>query len=148
MSSYFQTRMAEIRAEVLSRPRPEPWKPTPTRPVSERPVKKRAKAPNGYVYFFRAGNVVKIGFSTNVRERSHSLQTGCSERAFMVKVLPGTPAREREFHRRFAEYRTNGEWFDLRGRLAKYLERDIRPVALPGKMTPIAQVEDDDDFCL
>ncbi len=90
----------------------------------------------GYVYFFRAGNVVKIGFSNNPRERSRSLQTACSEKAFMVKFIRGTVRKEREFHKRYAEYRLNGEWFDLRGRLAKYLEMHFRPAPIPDPIVP------------
>lgn len=88
----------------------------------------------GAVYFVKAGNEAKIGFTTNPRGRLHSIQTGCAHPAKMVKVVPGTPAKEREFHRRFAEYRLTGEWFDLRGRLAKYLECDNKPVEFPPRI--------------
>lgn len=90
----------------------------------------------GYVYFFRAGNTVKIGFSNSLYERNRSLQTACPEKAFMAHVVKGSMSLERSFHKRFAEYRLKGEWFELRGRLAKYLERHIRPVELPAPITP------------
>lgn len=126
MSSYFEQRLAEIGAEMAERR--AAYTPPPPPPIAE-PKKKAAR--NGYVYFFRAGNAVKIGFSTNLRERASKLQTTCPERAFMAKFVKGTPRTERDFHKRFAEYRLSGEWFDLRGRLAKYLERHIRPIDFP-----------------
>lgn len=51
-------------------------------------------------------------------------------------------------HERFSEYHLRGEWFDLRGRLAKYLEMHIRPIDLPGRVE-IARIEvDEPEFYL
>lgn len=97
--------------------------------------------PTGHVYFLRSGNAVKIGFSTNLRERQRSIQTACSEPAFICRVIEGDMDTERAFHKRFAEYRLKGEWFDLRGAVARYLERHIWPIELPG---PMPEPEDDD----
>lgn len=127
-NTYFRTRLAEIRAEVDARP---------PRPAPE-PSKAKDADQDGYVYFMKAGNVVKIGFTTNPRARLHSLQTGCADPAIIVKIVEGTRRKERYFHKRFEIYRLKGEWFDLRGMLAKYLERCISPVALP---TPKQQPE-------
>lgn len=91
----------------------------------------------GYVYFFRAGNTVKIGFSNSLQERNRSLQTACPEQAFIAHVVKGSMTTERQFHRRFSEYRVKGEWFELRGRLAKYLERHIYPIELPEPLVAI-----------
>lgn len=89
------------------------------------------KRKQGYVYFAKSGDAVKIGFSTNPKDRLHSIQTGCAAPAKMVKLIRGTHSTERQFHRRFAEYNLKGEWFDLRGRLAKYLENFTKPVEWP-----------------
>jgi len=83
------------------------------------------------LYFLKSGNAVKIGYSTNPRGRLHSLQTGCSEPAFFAKIIPGRRADEARFHKRYAEYRLRGEWFDLRGSLARYLERCNAPAPFP-----------------
>ena len=85
----------------------------------------------GYVYFLRGPNEVKIGFSRNLPARLEKLRTGNAFPVFICKIISGDRETERHFHKRFAEYRLKGEWFDLRGKLAKYLERDIRPVDLP-----------------
>ena len=79
----------------------------------------------------KAGNAVKIGRSTNLRSRFKSLQTGSADAARIVKIIPGGQRREKEFHKRFAEYRIRGEWFDLRGALAKYLEMCVHAIDLP-----------------
>lgn len=91
----------------------------------------KTMATQGHVYFLRSGNVVKIGFSTNLRERQKSLRTARPEPSFICKVVKGSPATERALHKRFAQYRLAGEWFDLRGDLARHLEQHIYPIDLP-----------------
>lgn len=133
MSNYVALRIAEIMADRASMP--------PSRDIPY--VKKSTSPKTGYVYFLKTGNEVKIGFSVNPRERLHSLQTGCARPAKMVKIVKGTPTTERAFHKRFAEYHLKGEWFDLRGRLAKYLEQCVDPVAFP-KPTEKLPVDDEE----
>jgi hypothetical protein len=82
----------------------------------------------GHVYFLRGANEVKIGFSRNLPQRLEKLRNGNAFPVFICKIVAGTQATERRFHKQFAEYRIRGEWFDLRGRLAKYLERHVRPL--------------------
>lgn len=128
--SYFKMRMAEIEADLSMRRGS-----CDQTPEFAKVTNKRRRVvddyTDGYVYFFKAGNSVKIGFSTNLKERAKSIQTGCPDAGFIAKYERGTPLRERYFHKKFAEYRLTGEWFGLRGRLAKYLERDVYPVGLP-----------------
>ena len=100
-------------------------------------VARRKIAERGHVYFLRASNTVKIGFSTNLRSRLKSIRTGCPDEAKIVKIVRGGMKVEKSFHDRFAEYRTKGEWFELRGRLAKYLEMCLAPVDLPERADEI-----------
>ncbi|TPM53286.1 GIY-YIG nuclease family protein [Mesorhizobium sp. B2-2-4] len=123
MTSYFEQRMAEINAEQEARR--AAYIPPPI------PKRQPPPAEHGHIYFMKAGNAVKIGRSANLRSRFKSLQTGSAEEARIVKVLPGGKRREKEFHKRFSEYRLRGEWFDLRGALAKYLEMCIHAIELP-----------------
>jgi hypothetical protein len=74
---------------------------------------------------------VKIGFSKNLQGRLEKLRNGNSFPVFICKFVNGDRKTERSFHKRFAEYRLRGEWFDLRGSLAKYLEMHFRPIGLP-----------------
>lgn len=77
--------MAEINAE---RSRKLATAATATKPLPNKPKRERMRF--GYVYFLRAGNVVKIGFSTSPRERQHTLRTGSAVRSFICKVMLGT----------------------------------------------------------
>lgn len=126
--SYFETRLAEIKAEQAAR---QPM--IDARLKEEKRLLRLAEKRNciGYVYFFRNGNQVKIGFTTNPKNRESTLRTVSSGSAFMARYIEGTMADEARFHARFDEYRTRGEWFDLRGKLAKYLERHIYRVKPP-----------------
>ena len=65
----------------------------------------------GWVYFARAGNRVKIGYSKNPRDRATGLRIGSSVRLRIYYVTPGTMALERQLHALFASDRVNGEWF-------------------------------------
>ncbi len=102
----------------------------------------------GFVYFFRAGNAVKIGHTVDLKGRQHNLLTACPESGFIARYVKGSRRDERKMHERFSEYHLRGEWFDLRGRLAKYLEMHIRPIDLPGRVE-IARIEvDEPEFYL
>lgn len=70
------------------------------------------------VYFIQAhcGGPIKIGYSgraDGVSERLSTLQTGNSQRLVVRHVIPAPLGveTEREWHRRFARYRMQGEWF-------------------------------------
>lgn len=132
--TYYEERMAEIRSEMI--PDPEAH----DRELNERmrlelaeARRKEAKRKSdaGWVYFIKAGNSVKIGRSMDVRNRLKSIQTGCPYEARLVKVLRGGRKVERDFHKRFAEYRMTGEWFGLYGRLAQYLEACVHAIEPP-----------------
>jgi hypothetical protein len=73
------------------------------------------------VYVLRKGDVVKIGYSTNVRRRVHDIagvqaDGGKDMRLERVFETPsGEEARrlEAQLHQRFARQRTHREWFAL-----------------------------------
>ena len=128
MSEYAERRISEIRREHDRRHAEQ------MALFAERSKERRKRSqpkPTGHVYFLRANNTVKIGFSTNLSERLRNIRTGCPEKVRLVKVVAGTMKTERMYHDRYAEYRLDGEWFDLRGRLAKYLEMCVKPIAIP-----------------
>ncbi|MFJ1667392.1 GIY-YIG nuclease family protein [Streptomyces bottropensis] len=75
-----------------------------------------AKAPRTtHVYVIKSSNskLVKIGYAVKPEQRARELQTGSPGKLTVAWSLPGHEQLERELHRRFADYRKNGEWFDL-----------------------------------
>jgi hypothetical protein len=72
-------------------------------------------------YFMKAGPFVKIGKSINPMARVKELQTGCPYVIDIVHVIQAD--MEQKMHHIFHEYRRNGEWFNLNGKLKRYLDR-------------------------
>jgi hypothetical protein len=54
---------------------------------------------------------VKIGFTTNIKERLSSLRSGAGARLEVLRSIEGGEKRERWLHKRFAHLRREGEWF-------------------------------------
>ena len=67
------------------------------------------------VYFIQAGfhGPIKIGVAHDIEQRMASLQTAHWQKLRLLGTTPGGFALERDLHRKFAEQRLNGEWFDL-----------------------------------
>lgn len=61
-----------------------------------------------YVYFIRFRDAIKIGVSHDVPRRLKELPWG-----EVLAVVPGSHWLERDWHRRFAGQRINGEWFKV-----------------------------------
>lgn len=67
------------------------------------------------VYFIQAdiGGPIKIGMAFNVFERLSLFQMGCPFRLRVLGIIKGGDAHiESALHRRFAEHRLHGEWFE------------------------------------
>lgn len=64
-------------------------------------------------------NYVKIGKSRNPVRRINHLQTFSPTKLRPLFILEGD--REKELHSRFAEYRVNGEWFEVKGELRTFI---------------------------
>src|SRR5690606_8409539 len=65
----------------------------------------------GYIYFARRGDLVKIGYSTQPDRRIKTLVHHAGSEFDEVVVIPGTKNDERSYHAQFAEHRQEGEWF-------------------------------------
>lgn len=63
---------------------------------------------DGFVYFIRFNDRIKIGYSTNVKRRLESLP-----HHEVLAVIPGTTEEERRCHAAFAHLRDIGEWFRI-----------------------------------
>ena len=66
----------------------------------------RHEAPTGTVYYIRFSDRVKIGYTTNLRQRLNGLPHD-----EVLATEPGTIQDERARHAAFADLRVTGEWF-------------------------------------
>jgi hypothetical protein len=98
------------RARVVARipqpaKRPRSWRKTPERSESFGDAHTYVIAADGL-------GLVKIGIANNPEARRRFLQTGQPMDLHLLWSVEG--AYEVALHKRFEEYRTRGEWFDLR----------------------------------
>lgn len=63
------------------------------------------------VYFVRAGDLIKIGFSNEVRRRVGSIIQNTRGGGEFLGYMAGDRRVERHLHDRFADIREYGEWF-------------------------------------
>jgi hypothetical protein len=85
---------------------------------------------SGYVYFITTAEAdrVKIGFTSNSpASRLRELQTGSPFELCIIATECGSLAREQELHRRFAEHRLHGEWFEMCDEIRLHV-RDVNRV--------------------
>ena len=65
------------------------------------------------VYFIQQGEdgPIKIGFTVDLRKRLVALRTSTPHPLRLLLEVPGGEDVERDWHKRFAHVRLNGEWF-------------------------------------
>lgn len=80
------------------------------------------------IYFVRAGSYVKIGYAIDPRKRIPELAVGNPVDLVVLGVMPGEASDERILHRKFSEHRVRGEWFYLRSEIARFVEKNCRPL--------------------
>lgn len=109
--------------EIVKAMRPEPFEVlTPILTEREHQIQECMDAPS-HIYFIYSAGRVKIGFSTNWRDRVDAVCQGCSHHAELVLVMPGEHEMEQGYHSIFAESRESGEWFRLEGNVRRFLDR-------------------------
>lgn len=77
--------------------------------------------PPGYVYFITDGEAVKIGYSRSPRDRLNALQTAHHKGLWIIGHAPGGMWDEDRLHKRFAETRLSGEWFESTPELMAFI---------------------------
>lgn len=71
------------------------------------------------VYFLQAGRLTKIGWTEDLETRTATLQNDSPTRMKLLYHIEVAPRDlEFEYHRRLAQYRRHGEWFDTDAVLA------------------------------
>ncbi len=80
----------------------------------------------GEVYFVQGvdGGPIKIGWTTSIKLRFSSLQTGSPVRLRVIALIQGVErVVQSELHDIFEEFRLHGEWFEDAPALTEYIER-------------------------
>lgn len=120
MTSYFEQRLAEIKAnpDLIAKPKPHPrhkgyWAPPEPEPTAD------YLGRLGWVYFIlnQTEDVVKIGFTGNRPARLSELQTGNHHELSLECSVPAYESTEKLLHKHFAEHRVRGEWFRMHWRI-------------------------------
>lgn len=80
--------------------------------------------PKGNIYFIRAGDKIKIGYSTRPLGRLKALQTSHPGKLELIGTRPGSREFETELHDRFIALHVRGEWFEAKQPLLRYIEEN------------------------
>ncbi len=65
-----------------------------------------------FIYFISDGRgFIKIGKAQDVTKRLRGLQTGAASKLIVAGLIRGPESLESALHKRFAQYRAQGEWF-------------------------------------
>lgn len=79
---------------------------------------------DGFVYFIKCGEFVKIGRSEDPSGRLRQLRIGNPLDLTLLHTVPGDVFTEAEFHGKFSKYHHRFEWFRLEGELWEWIEAE------------------------
>ena len=86
-------------------------------------TEERAARP-AFVYFIQtATGQIKIGKACDVKARLKGLQTSHPVRLELLATTEGGKEQERRYHKRFADHRLHGEWFEPHPDILAEIER-------------------------
>lgn len=82
------------------------------------------------VYFLKARDLIKIGFSDNVRARVAAQIAANPFGCAFIGYMPGGRDLERHLHQKFADHRVRGEWFNENDGLTRFIA-DMALTSMP-----------------
>ena len=65
-----------------------------------------------HVYFIEGAGLIKIGHGAQAHDRFYAMLTHCPVPLSLLAAMTGDAGVETELHRRFADQRSHGEWFN------------------------------------
>jgi hypothetical protein len=77
------------------------------------------------VYFLRAGDAIKIGYTTNLAARKRALETASAVPLELLASIPGDRSEEARLHREWWHLHIRGEWFHVDEELLRYIREQI-----------------------
>jgi hypothetical protein len=88
---------------------------------------------DGWIYYVRQGELIKIGYTSNLAKRLKSY----APTGVLLAVHPGTRATEKEMHQKFAASLDQGrEWFRPRPELMRHIEETRSRYGAPDAHQP------------
>ena len=81
------------------------------------------KMSNGdsYVYFVHSNNKIKIGYSTDIKNRMVAFNVALPDKATLLFLLKGGIELEAELHEKFKAHYSHGEWFNVDTEILAYI---------------------------
>jgi hypothetical protein len=92
--------------------------------------RQRRPEPEEVVYFLRGGDVIKIGYTTNLAARQRALETASAVPLELLASVPGDRREEARLHREWWHLHIRGEWFHADEELLRYIR------VLAGELEP------------
>lgn len=81
----------------------------------------------GLVYFLYCGGYIKIGYTTDIRQRLNDFHTHSPMPVTLLLTIRGRPEDELSYHEMFGADRVRREWFHLSLDLRDFLGRHFKP---------------------
>lgn len=85
------------------------------------------------VYFVGGHGQVKIGYTSNLANRISALSGAAGTELNVLRTIDGGRPTERWLHKKFAAYRTHGEWFEYHPDMMTVMPPD--EITKPTKVT-------------
>ena len=74
------------------------------------------------IYFIQSLDKIKIGYTTNIKQRKKSLAIGNPHGLVVIGTIKGTQEHESRIHRKLKDHHVSGEWFNDNSDVRKYIE--------------------------
>lgn len=77
------------------------------------------------IYFIYDGDYIKIGYTTNIKQRLKNIATANPRKLELVKIIDGDNQLEYIIQEYFSNYHLSGEWFRYEGELYNYINNSL-----------------------